>query len=223
MGEAVHAGVAYLQPEFEDDLVQFAEVTPEARALRYPPGGLRVVPRLCRRERPHRRPDGTPLAPWEMRLALLFVEVRRQHGDKDLRVEWSDDRDRCTLVAVAPLSAPVPREELFVPASPSHLDLAKMLTAARAIPLDPVVVVDGIGQVNLSLLTDAVRRVGLPTRVVTRVYGGRAQIAMRARPGRVLRQLPTLWRQRRELVALLRAGKITVDEPGGAVPPTPPR
>lgn len=87
------------------DEVEAREVTVAARTAGAT-DDVRVlqVPRLRRRQRPHRGGDEwrTPLPPWGMRLAKVLRAVRRAVGDAELVVEWSDDGRTCRLVAVRP-------------------------------------------------------------------------------------------------------------------------
>ncbi len=98
---AVHGGTALLRPGLPYDDVSAFEVTPEGRAAGQPARPL-LVPRLGRRQRPHRGGDTwrTPLPPWGMRLAALLRAVRPL-ADGGI-VEWSDDGSRCWLLLAHP-------------------------------------------------------------------------------------------------------------------------
>ena len=98
---AVHAGTATLRHGTQLDEVAAREVTVAGIAAGDGPRLLQV-PRLRRRQRPHRGGDEwrTPLPPWAMRLAKLLRQVRRALGDADLDVHWADDGRTCRLISL---------------------------------------------------------------------------------------------------------------------------
>lgn len=108
----IHAGVARTEPG-GDDVVDWHEVTPEARAA----GGDQDVGRwaarpLGARQRPHRAVDRVPLPPWGMRLVRLLRDVRSVVGTAPWDVHWVDDDERCWLVDLRPRTADVDRDGL---------------------------------------------------------------------------------------------------------------
>ena len=219
MVDAVHAGVAVLQEGFEDDLVEAVEGTAEHLV-----GGTAadvrrlLVPRLRHRwERPHRGADHwrTPLPPWAMRLARLLRGVRRVVGAGDWDVEWADDGRTCWLLQVRPLTRPVRRDEVFTLANHKEIlpPLPSVLMAGliaergpelfafyrrfdRSLPADRsmVEVFEGRPYIDLSLLEDMVRGLGLPTTLLADSMGGHTAVPTGLRPLRALTKAPVLLR-----------------------------
>jgi len=210
MVDALVAGVAFSEPGWEDDLVEW--VTGLADGL---VGGTRrgesiALPRL----RPGERPDrGRPS--WQQRLARLLREVRAVFGDEGWDVEWADDGEQCWLLQVRPVTVSPVRDEVFtianhreiLPDPPSVFMTSLIAAGSRelfeyyrrfdpALPTDRpfIEVFDGRPLINLSLMTDLVRSLGLPTRLVTDSIGGADHVAAGPRPARVVRRAPVLAR-----------------------------
>jgi phosphohistidine swiveling domain-containing protein len=205
---ARRAGVARTEREYEDDLVDVTE----------PCGGQ--PPAECRHREsfvlPKRRwgERGTEQDPLAARLQGILRGVRRILGEGDWLVEWADD-DRQTWIIQLRAATPIPRNETFtiaghrdiLPDPPSRLTTSLIASTApdllalyrRFDPRLPVTrplleVVHGRPCLNLSLLTEMVRRWGLPTRLVTESIGGVTHRAFGLRAGRLLAHLPVLFR-----------------------------
>ena len=226
MVEAVHAGVAVLQEDFEDDLVEAVEGTAETLV-----GGTAtdvrrlLVPRLRHSwERAHRGSDHwrTPLPPWAMRLARLLRGVRRVVPVGDWDVEWADDGRVCWLLQVRRLSRPVRRDEVYTLANHREIlpPLPSVLMAGliaergrelfafyrrfdRALPADRsmIGVFEGRPYLDLSLLEDMVRLLGLPTPLLADSMGGHTAVPVGLRPLRMLTKAPVLLRMARDQAA----------------------
>lgn len=184
----VHAGILWLRRDHEDDLVEVSEVTEAAR--RDAPDNLcrLLLPRLCAGERPHRAPDGIPLAPWAMRLSRLARSARRTLGDADWLVEWDDDGHRCRPHRARSTTPPRTWQDTLVRIDPNAtLTLPGVFGAELAgsavdllfdrwhqhlpvVPASRPLLVGRRAQVylNATLVTDLLRRVGLPTRAAER-------------------------------------------------------
>ncbi len=219
MVDAVHAGVAVLQEDFEDDLVEAVEGTAETLV-----GGTAtevrrlLVPRLRHRwERAHRGSDHwrTPLPPWAMRLARLLRGVRRVVPAGDWDLEWADDGQHCWLLQVRRLTRPVRRDEVYTLANHKEIlpPLPSVLMAGliaergrelfafyrrfdRALPADRsmIGVFEGRPYLDLSLLEDMVRMLGLPTPLLADSMGGHTAVPAGLRPLRMLTKAPVLLR-----------------------------
>ena len=226
MVDAVHAGVAGLQEDFEDDLVEAVEGTAEGLV-----GGTAtdvrrlLVPRLRHSwERAHRGSDHwrTPLPPWAMRLARLLRGVRRVVRAGDWDVEWADDGRVCWLLQVRRLSRPVRRDETYTLANHKEIlpPLPSVLMAGliaergrelfafyrrfdRALPADRsmIGVFEGRPYLDLSLLEDMLRMLGLPTPLLADSMGGHTAIPAGLRPLRLLTKAPALLRMARDQAA----------------------
>ena len=182
-----------------------------------------LLPRLRRGERP-RSVDGTPLPGWASRLARLLRRVRALAGSPPpgaagWDVEWADDGRRCWLLQLRPLVAATRRDEAFTLANHREIlpPLPSVLMASlvaenegglygyyrRADPRLPsgrpfVEVVEGRPYLNLSLLEDTVRHLGLPTAMVAQTVGGDSDVDVPLRPLRLLRSAPALARLGRD-------------------------
>lgn len=108
--DAVHIGVAMLQEDVEDDLVEAVEAVEAFAGASAAAVRRLAVPRLRHSwDRAHRGVDQwrTPLPPWAMRLGRLLRGVRRVVGRGDWEVEWADDGRVCWLLQVGPLTRAV--------------------------------------------------------------------------------------------------------------------
>ncbi len=210
MVPALVAGVAFSEPGHEDDWIDAAPGLGDAVVDGTDRGRSSRLPRVGRGERPDPR-----LAPWEARLAEVCRAVRAEFGDEPWDLEWADDGRRCWLLQVRPITAAIRRNETLtlanhkeiLPELPSTLMTSLIVAAGEDLvgfydEIDPtlpihrpfVEVVHGRPLLNLTMLTDMVRALGLPTRMVTESYGGEPDIDIGLRPRRVVSKIPTLLR-----------------------------
>jgi rifampicin phosphotransferase len=217
MVEARTAGVAFSEPGFYDDLVNLTDGTAERLVAGAEPGRRVLLPRL------EPAPRG-----WERRLQQVLRRVRRHFGDRPWDVEWADDGRRCWLVQLRPVTAPTRRDEALtianhaeiLPALPSAL-MTSVIAAAGpdlfawyrrfdpSLPANRPFLEEVAGRpfINLSLLEDLLRHLGLPTRLVADSIGGPPERDLPARPARILRKSPVLMRMGAAQVgAIARAG-----------------
>jgi pyruvate,water dikinase len=204
MVNARHAGVAFSEPGTYDDLVNVTTGTAEALVAGDIAGERRELARLERVE-----------AGWPRRLQRLLRSVRRHFGDQPWDVEWADDGAICWLVQVRPITRPARRNEALtianhaeiLPPLPSTLITSVIAEAGpelfdwyrRADPTLPsnrdfLEVVAGRPFINLSLLEDLLRHLGLPTRLVADSIGGPPERDLPLRPTRVVTRAPALMR-----------------------------
>jgi pyruvate,water dikinase len=209
MVHARRAGVAFTEREYEDDVVNATDGTAEHLV----DGTLRGDQMLL----PKRRVAEGPTAgdPVEARLQVLLRKVRRVFDEADWDVEWADDGKRIWLVQVRRVTRPTLRNELFtsaghremLPDPPSRLMTSLIASCAPGLfesfrRFDPrlpagrplIEVFRGRPFLNLSLLTETMRRWGLPSRLVTDSIGGAADRDFGAQPSRLLLQVPLLAR-----------------------------
>ena len=211
MVDARTAGVAFSEPDFADDLVEFVAGTAEGLVAGQQRGDRLELPRLLRRERP-----SAGVLAWQRRLQALLRDVRGVFGDCAWDVEWADDGAVCWLVQVRPVTRPTLRDEWFtaanhkeiLPPLPSALMASVIAERASALfglyrQLDPglpasrpfLELFAGRPRINLSLLREMLRRWGLPTKLLADSVGGADPLpAFGWRPLRLLRRLPVLAR-----------------------------
>lgn len=211
MVEAQVAGVAFSEPQFGDDLVEFVPGTAEHLLAGRERGERAELPRLVGRER-----ADAALLPWQRRLQTLLRDVRRVFGDRAWDVEWADDGATCWLVQVRPVTRPTLRDEWFtaanhkeiLPPLPSALMASVIASRADALfslyrELDPglpstrpfLELFAGRPRINLSLLRDMLRRWGLPTALLADSVGGKDPLPrVGLRPRRLLVRLRVLLR-----------------------------
>lgn len=204
MVHARHSGVAFSEPGTYDDLVNMTEGTAQDLVAGQVPGERHLLARL----------EPSPRG-WPRRLARLLREIRRRFGDRPWDVEWADDGTRCWLVQLRAITAAPRRDEMLtianhaeiLPALPSTFMTSVIARAGgdlfawyrRADPRLPgdrdfLTVVAGRPFINLSLLEDLLRHLGLPTRLVADSIGGEPTVVRRARPLRMLTRSPALIR-----------------------------
>lgn len=213
--EARSAGVAFTEFDHEDDLVEWVEGLSDRLLSGREAGRSWELPKL----RPEDLWGGPRSAdPVQRRLQVLLRGVRRVFGHVDLDVEWADDGRRIHLVQVRPVTAAPLRDEWFTVANhreilPELPSVAMTSVLAHAAPElygwyrrhDPdlpkrrpfLEVFHGRPRINLGLLVDTVRILGLPTRLVTDSIGGGAGTGPKPQPlrvGRALRRAPALLR-----------------------------
>ena len=217
--EAAHAGVAVLEDCWADDLVESVDGPGEDLVSGRAAGTPTLLPRLLAGERPRHGVDGRPLPEHLRRLSRLLRRLRRAlgrppGGTAGWDVEWVDDGRRCWVVQARPLVAPTTRDEVLTVAN--HVELLPPLPStfmtglvvdrggpavfgwySRVLPdlpgpREPVVEVEGRPYLDQTLLEDAVRLLGLPSRLVTDTVGGRSGVDTPLRPLRLARRLPSL-------------------------------
>lgn len=210
MVDARVAGVAFTEPGWEDDLVEWVPGLADGLVGGRRRGESVALPRL----RPGERPDRGSAA-WQQRLALLLRDVRAELGDTGWDVEWADDGERCWLLQARPITVSPVRDEVFtianhreiLPDPPSVFMTSLVAAGSRelfeyyrrfdpSLPTDRpfIEVFDGRPLINLSLMTDLVRSLGLPTRLVTDSIGGADHVAVGVRSSRAVRRAPVLMR-----------------------------
>ncbi len=225
MVDATHAGVAFLEADYEDDLVDYTTgladrlVSGEVAGERFALGRLLAGERKIIATRAQGVPEVLDPPPFARRLARLLRAVRRRLGDENWDVEWADDGRRCWLVQVRPITAPPKRSEVLsganlreiLPDVPSPFTVDSFVRTMRHgwnswyRGLDPtlpegrdlVVALHGRVWFNLSLLVDHNRHLGVPTKLVTEGVGGWDGFQVGWRPLRVARKARVLRRHAR--------------------------
>lgn len=214
MVDAKHAGVAFTETNYEDDYVNYTEGTAEKLLSGEEPGEIAEVRKLRLYEKADRE-EGTARteATWQDRLQILLRRVRDLFGESNWDVEWADDGIHCYLLQVRPITAGVRRNELFTLAN--HKEILPQLPSRYMVSLIESVAEDlydwyrqfdsdlpkhrpfievfkGRPYINLSLMTETVRSLGLPTQLVTDSIGGDEGNTSGFRLKRALAKLPSL-------------------------------
>lgn len=234
---AVHSGVAFTEQQFEDDLVNVASGLADGLVSGTEAGERLKLSKLRRWERP-----AGDLPPWAQRLSRLLVGVRRTFGDADWDIEWADDGEVCWLVQVRPITAAPQRNEAFtvanhkeiLPELPSTLMtsivevgspelLSFWADADASLPVHRPFIETFLGRpyLNLSMLTDLMRALGLPTRLVTDSYGGEPDVDIGLKPLRLAGKAPTLLRLAWSQVMAVRSADAAGRRVETAVPSGP--
>jgi pyruvate,water dikinase len=210
MVPALVAGVAFSEAGWQDDLVEWVDGLADGLVAGRRSGELLPLARRVGAERVD------PHAPaWQARLTDLLRDVRSVFGDERWDLEWADDGTTCWLLQIRPVTVSPLRNEAFtianhreiLPDPPSVFMTALIADGSPELfdyyrRFDPhlptdrhfIEVFDGRPLINLSLMVDFVRSLGLPTRLVTDSIGGTDDGGTGVRPGRMVRRLPVLAR-----------------------------
>jgi len=202
------AGVAFSEAGWQDDLVEWVDGLADGLLGGSRQGELVHLPRLVGGE--HLDPSRPG---WQARLAELLRDARAVFGDHRWDIEWADDGTRCWLVQIRPVTASPLRNETFTIAnhreilpdppsvfmtsliadgSPELFDYYRRFDPSLPTDRDFIEVFDGRPLINLSLMVDFMRSLGLPTRLVTDSIGGSDEGGSGLRPRRIIRRLPVL-------------------------------
>lgn len=191
MVKAEHAGVAFTEREYEDDLVNYTSGTADQLVSGKVAGENVNLPKL-RRWEDQRGTDNLPV--FLPRLQVLLRNIRSVFGQDDWDIEWADNGRKCWLVQVRPVTRLTQRNDAFTvanlkeifPEVPSRFmmsmieDCGAALFAYssfdREIPSQRPFIEAFYGRpyINLSILADTMRVLGLPTSMVTDNIGGEA-------------------------------------------------
>lgn len=230
MVEAHRAGVAFSEPGTYDDIANVSEGLADRLVSGEMEGERVLIHRL------ESAPDG-----WQSRLRSLLADVRQEFGDEPWDVEWADDGTTCWLVQIRPITRPTVRNETLTAANHAEIlpRLASQLMTSIVEEAGPDLfawyrdripglpnerdflhVVAGRPMINLSLLEDMMRHLGLPTRLVADSIGGGHGTDHPVAPLRVMHRSPSLLRLGvAQIRAVVRSRRIRRD---AAVIGTPP-
>jgi rifampicin phosphotransferase len=204
---ALHAGVAFTEPGWQDDVVNVVEGLADGLVSGDVAGHRCDLSRLGPRSgEPH----------WHARLRQVLHQVRRELGDSGWDLEWADDGTTCWLVQCRPITVSLRRDEVFtvanhkeiLPALPSTY-MTSVVVACQAqlfawyrhfdkrLPTNRsfIEAIAGRPFLNLSLLEDMLRMWGLPSKLVADSFGGTSIHNEPANVQRIARSAPILLRQ----------------------------
>ncbi len=225
------AGVAFSEPGWLDDLVNYTDGLGDD-LLSGEEAGKRLE--LDRR----RRAEDTDA--WQGRLAGLLDQCRNCFGDSGWDIEFADDGTTCWLLQIRPITSSPLRNEWFTLANhreilpdPPSVFMTSLIAEASPQLSGPLGILDGAAEgrrfievfdrrpyLNLSLLTDFLRKIGLPTSLVADSLGGSDGRSVPADPMHLVRQTPTLGRMGLRQLAAARTAR-RVAETMAAVEPSP--
>ncbi|MFQ3536029.1 MAG: PEP-utilizing enzyme [Aggregatilineales bacterium] len=226
MVAAKHSGVAFTEHAYADDLVNFTEGLADKLVSGAVAGESLSLPKLRAGEKPH-----TDLPDWAQRLQVLLRDVRRvfshKRSGRDWDIEWADDGTQCWLIQVRPVTHPTRRNEAFtianhkeiLPPLPSIFMTSLIASCADrlfayyrdfdgTLPENRpfIEVFNGRPYINLSLMVEMMRTLGLPSKLVTDSIGGKTE-----------RDYPANFRQMaRKVVPLMRFGMAQLFAVGSA-------
>ncbi|MEM8532683.1 MAG: PEP-utilizing enzyme [Chloroflexota bacterium] len=206
MVAAQHAGVAFTESEFEDDLINYTAGTAEELVGGRVTGETLSLAKLRTWERTRKSSQQLPFI---ARLQALLRDVRQVFGAHDWDIEWADDGDRCWLIQIRSITGMTRRNEAFtvanhkeiLPDPPSRFMTSLVASCANGLfayyrRFDPelplrrpfIEVFEDRPFINLSLMTDMMRILGLPSHLVTNSIGGESTQDSGVNIGRVLRK-----------------------------------
>lgn len=203
MVDATVAGVAFSEPGWVDDLVNFSRGLADKLLSGDDPGESLELDRLSRKR---------DAEPWQGRLAVLLKDVREVYGDEAWDIEFADDGSVCWLVQIRPITSRPVRNEWFTLANhreilpdPPSVFMTSLIEYAAPNLRGPTGIMSSTAEgrrlievfdrrpyLNLSLLSDFLRRIGLPTSLVADSLGGADGVDVPADPMLIARGIPTL-------------------------------
>jgi pyruvate,water dikinase len=213
MVPAKHAGVAFSERAYEDDLLNLVEGTAEDM-LDGTVAGERLI--LAKLQPYERMPQPLVFTNRDARLQEMLRVVRLVFAPGNWDIEWADDGRRCWLLQVRPITRSPGRDELFTLANHREIlpDLPSTYMSSliagqagalfeyyrrfdRELPANRpfIEIFAGRPLINLSLLLEMMRAWGLPSRLVTANIGAVTPRDYPANPARMIRKLPVLLRQ----------------------------
>ncbi|MEM7344300.1 MAG: DUF3995 domain-containing protein [Chloroflexota bacterium] len=135
MVNARHAGVAFTEQAYEDDLINYTSGTADALVSGEVAGQSLMLPKLRFWEKQvdlrftiydlrlklNRNLPQSPISnlqsPFNLRLQRLLRDIRVHFGAKEWDIEWADDGQECWLVQIRPITRPSRRNEAFTSAN----------------------------------------------------------------------------------------------------------
>ena len=225
MVSAQFAGVAFLQDDYLDDLIEFVPGVADALLSGKTRGRQLQLSRLG---------DTSTEFGFEERLGRMLGQVRSVFGPGKLGwdVEWADDGKTCWLLQLRPITRPLVRNDWLtyanireiLPDPPSVLMTDIVLSGSprlyqyyrnfdSELPSSRPLIEDVYGRpvFNLSLLCETLRWWGLPSSLVTDNIGGKRVDSNDLQLRQMLRKTPVLlrqaWSQATALLALRRGSR----------------
>jgi rifampicin phosphotransferase len=209
---AKFSGVAFTECEYEDDWINWTSGLGIKLVSGYVPGDSFKIPKLRKYDFLKKTENNNNKKPvFYNRLQLLLKKVRTIFGEKNWDIEWADDGFKCWLLQIRPITSPLIRNDWFglcnhkeiLPELPSvfmnsliNECAPKMFNFYHQIdselPKQRLMVESfkGRSYFNLSLLSDMLRKWGVPTKLLSESMGGVLENNFKLNLGRVISNWP---------------------------------
>ena len=207
MVPAKFSGVAFTESEHEDDWINWTNGLGIKLVSGEVPGNSFEIPKLKKYDFFNKEITNNKKPDFYYRLQLLLKKVRTIFGEKDWDIEWADDGFKCWLLQIRPITSPLIRNDWFglcnhkeiLPELPSvfmnsliNECAPKMFNFYHQIDSDlpkkrlMVESFKGRSFFNLSLLSDMLRKWGIPTKLLCKSMGGVLEKNYKLNLGRVI-------------------------------------
>ena len=208
MVEAKYSGVAFTESEYEDDQINWTEGIASKLVSGEITGKQITIPKLKSYDFFVKNSTNVKGLPFYNRLQILLKEIRRIFGEKEWDIEWADDGKICWLLQVRPITRKLIRNDLFdlsnhkeiLPPLPSVF-MDSLITECSSelfkfyqnfdpkLPKDRLMVESFKGRpyFNISLLSEMLRKWGLPTKLLRDSMGGSFEKDYDLNFGRILK------------------------------------
>ena len=202
-----YSGVAFTESEHEDDWVNWTRGFGSKLVSGEVPGESISIPKLKKWDFLKTENNKLKNIEFYNRLQLLLQNIRRVFGEKEWDIEWADDGVKCWLLQVRPITCPLTRNDWFglcnhkeiLPPLPSVLMNSLIVDCSSELfgfyhQIDPelpknrlmVESFKGRSYFNLSLLSEMLRKWGLPTKLLSESMGGVLEKDYGLNPGRLI-------------------------------------
>ena len=193
MVKAKNSGVAFTESQYEDDLVNWTYGIASKLVSGEISGEKLTIPKLKNCDIFFKKPDITNDLPFYNRVQVLLKKIRSIFGEKEWDVEWADDGNICWLLQIRPITRSLVRNDLFdlsnhkeiLPPLPSVFMNSLIIECSPSLfkfytdfdpelPKDRLMVESFKGRpfFNISLLSEMLRKWGLPTKLLRDSMGG---------------------------------------------------
>ncbi|MDC1123014.1 PEP/pyruvate-binding domain-containing protein [Nitrospinaceae bacterium] len=193
MVNAKYSGVAFTESQYEDDQINWTEGLAAKLVSGQISGEKVIIPKLKNCDFFVKKSNITNDLPFYSRLQLLLKKIRSIFGNNEWDIEWADDGTICWLLQIRPITRSLIRNDLFdlsnhkeiLPPLPSvfmnslitecspnlfkyYQELDPQLPSGRLM----VESFRGLPYFNISLLSEMLRKWGLPTKLLRDSMGG---------------------------------------------------
>ena len=193
MVKAKYSGVAFTESQYEDDQINWTEGIASKLVSGEISGEKVTIPKLKNCDIFANNPNIANDLPFYNRLQVLLKKIRSIFGEKEWDVEWADDGTNCWLLQIRPITRSLIRNDLFdisnhkeiLPPLPSVFMNSLITECSPKLfnfyqELDPklpsgrlmVESFKGRPYFNISLLSEMLRKWGLPTKLLRDSMGG---------------------------------------------------